>query len=175
MGPYAWAKAGRAAGGRKCRTRVDPGRATAATGPARAHAPAEPDPDETNLSLQKLAFEVCFRINQATPITPTSLVTLALLGRGDRDPGRLDGVPTHEGDVATNLMMYDLMDTLGPLAYELVDAMETVRDDPQGITDALRTGVDGQAEDVARAVRFFLTPDNYVTGQLLTVDGGLTL
>jgi glycerol-3-phosphate O-acyltransferase len=45
---------------------------------------AEPDPDETNLSLQKLAFEVCFRINQATPITPTSLVTLALLGRGDR-------------------------------------------------------------------------------------------
>jgi glycerol-3-phosphate O-acyltransferase len=45
---------------------------------------AEPDPDETNLALQKLAFEVCFRINQATPITPTSLVTLALLGRGDR-------------------------------------------------------------------------------------------
>jgi glycerol-3-phosphate O-acyltransferase len=45
---------------------------------------AEPDPDETNLALQKLAFEVCFRINQATPITPTSLITLALLGRGDR-------------------------------------------------------------------------------------------
>ena len=29
--------------------------------------------------------------------------------------------------------------------------------------------------DVARAVRFFLAPDNYVTGQILTVDGGLTL
>jgi NAD(P)-dependent dehydrogenase (short-subunit alcohol dehydrogenase family) len=33
----------------------------------------------------------------------------------------------------------------------------------------------GRAEDVARAVRFFLEPDNYVTGQVLTIDGGLTL
>jgi 3-oxoacyl-[acyl-carrier protein] reductase len=33
----------------------------------------------------------------------------------------------------------------------------------------------GRAEDVARAVRFFLEPDNYVTGQVLSVDGGLTL
>jgi 3-oxoacyl-[acyl-carrier protein] reductase len=33
----------------------------------------------------------------------------------------------------------------------------------------------GTAADVARAVRFFLQPDNYVTGQVLTVDGGLTL
>jgi 3-oxoacyl-[acyl-carrier protein] reductase len=33
----------------------------------------------------------------------------------------------------------------------------------------------GRAEDVARATRFFLEPDNYVTGQVLVVDGGLTL
>ncbi|MEO8125928.1 MAG: SDR family oxidoreductase [Bryobacteraceae bacterium] len=33
----------------------------------------------------------------------------------------------------------------------------------------------GKAADVARAVHFFLQPDNYVTGQVLTVDGGLTL
>ncbi len=33
----------------------------------------------------------------------------------------------------------------------------------------------GRATDVARAVRFFLEPDNYITGQVLTVDGGLTL
>ena len=33
----------------------------------------------------------------------------------------------------------------------------------------------GLPEDVARAVRFFLEPDNYVTGQILVVDGGLTL
>ena len=33
----------------------------------------------------------------------------------------------------------------------------------------------GRPEDVARAVRFLLEPDGYVTGQVLTVDGGLTL
>lgn len=33
----------------------------------------------------------------------------------------------------------------------------------------------GRAEDIARAVRFFLEPNNYVTGQVLVVDGGLTL
>jgi NAD(P)-dependent dehydrogenase (short-subunit alcohol dehydrogenase family) len=32
----------------------------------------------------------------------------------------------------------------------------------------------GRPEDVARAILFFLEPDNYVTGQVLTVDGGLT-
>jgi glycerol-3-phosphate O-acyltransferase len=53
-----------------------------ALGPAQPG--AEPNADEESLALQKVAFEVCFRINQATPITPVSLVTLALLGRGDR-------------------------------------------------------------------------------------------
>jgi NAD(P)-dependent dehydrogenase (short-subunit alcohol dehydrogenase family) len=33
----------------------------------------------------------------------------------------------------------------------------------------------GRAVDIARAVRFFLEPDNYITGQVLSVDGGLTL
>ena len=33
----------------------------------------------------------------------------------------------------------------------------------------------GSAADVARAVRFFLEPDNYLTGQVLSVDGGITL
>jgi len=36
--------------------------------------------DQRSLDLQKLAFEVSVRINRVTPITPTSLVTLALLG-----------------------------------------------------------------------------------------------
>ncbi|MGH7893684.1 MAG: 1-acyl-sn-glycerol-3-phosphate acyltransferase, partial [Candidatus Binatia bacterium] len=45
---------------------------------------AEPHADEQGLAIQKLAFEVSDRINRVTPITPTSLVTLALLGRGDR-------------------------------------------------------------------------------------------
>lgn len=33
----------------------------------------------------------------------------------------------------------------------------------------------GRAVDVARAVRFLLEPDNYITGQVLSVDGGATL
>ena len=45
---------------------------------------AESNPDERNLQVQKVAFDVAVRINRVTPITPTSLVTLALLGHGDR-------------------------------------------------------------------------------------------
>jgi 3-oxoacyl-[acyl-carrier protein] reductase len=33
----------------------------------------------------------------------------------------------------------------------------------------------GRALDVAKSVRFLLEPDGYVTGQVITVDGGLTL
>src|SRR5262249_14291509 len=42
------------------------------------------DTDEQHLSIQKLAFEVAVRINRATPISPTTLIAMALLGRGDR-------------------------------------------------------------------------------------------
>jgi 3-oxoacyl-[acyl-carrier protein] reductase len=33
----------------------------------------------------------------------------------------------------------------------------------------------GRAVDVAGAIRFFLEPDNYITGQVLCIDGGVTL
>ncbi len=33
----------------------------------------------------------------------------------------------------------------------------------------------GRPEDIARAVRLFLEPDNYITGQVLAIDGGITL
>ena len=33
----------------------------------------------------------------------------------------------------------------------------------------------GRPEDIARAVRFFLEPGGYATGQVIVVDGGLTL
>jgi len=32
----------------------------------------------------------------------------------------------------------------------------------------------GRPEDVARVIRLLLEPDNYITGQVITVDGGLT-
>jgi len=49
-----------------------------------AHPGRAPGADERSLELQKLAFEISARINRATPITPTSLVTLAMLATGDR-------------------------------------------------------------------------------------------
>jgi NAD(P)-dependent dehydrogenase (short-subunit alcohol dehydrogenase family) len=33
----------------------------------------------------------------------------------------------------------------------------------------------GRPEDIARVVRLLIEPDNYITGQVITVDGGLTL
>jgi glycerol-3-phosphate O-acyltransferase len=51
-------------------------------GPGRSEEDVEPD--EHDLALQKVAFEVAVRINRVTPITPASLVTLALLGAGER-------------------------------------------------------------------------------------------
>jgi len=33
----------------------------------------------------------------------------------------------------------------------------------------------GRPEDVARVVRLLLEPDSYLTGQVVAVDGGLTL
>ena len=33
----------------------------------------------------------------------------------------------------------------------------------------------GRPEDVAKVVRLLLEPDSYITGQVITVDGGLTL
>lgn len=41
-------------------------------------------PDEQEIDIAKIAFEVMVRINRVTPITPTSLATVALLAVGDR-------------------------------------------------------------------------------------------
>jgi glycerol-3-phosphate O-acyltransferase len=40
--------------------------------------------DHHNPAIPKLAFEVASRINEATPVTPITLVTMALLSAGDR-------------------------------------------------------------------------------------------
>jgi glycerol-3-phosphate O-acyltransferase len=44
----------------------------------------ELDTERTDLDLQKLAFEVCVQVNRVTPITPTSIVAIGLLGAGDQ-------------------------------------------------------------------------------------------
>ena len=50
----------------------------------RADGSWDADATQRRLARSKAAFEVCTRINRATPVTTTSLVTLALLGVGDR-------------------------------------------------------------------------------------------
>lgn len=42
------------------------------------------EPDEQTLQIRKLAFEVSRRINEVTPITPTALVTIAMLANEER-------------------------------------------------------------------------------------------
>ena len=55
---------------------------------------ASNDSDEKNLPVQKLAFEVCHRINGVTPITPNAAICLALLGAGRaRGVGRRAALP----------------------------------------------------------------------------------
>jgi glycerol-3-phosphate O-acyltransferase len=62
--------------------RVNLGEPIALTDALRAYGspPGDADPARRRLARSKVAFEVCVRINQATPATTTSLVTLALLG-----------------------------------------------------------------------------------------------
>ncbi len=79
----------------------------------------QPEPDEEELTLQKLAFEVSVRINQVTPITPTSLVTLALLGWGDR------AVTVSE----VRASMTNLLDTVEERKRPATRALEPLRRD----------------------------------------------
>ena len=90
---------------------------------------ASPDPDEQSLELQKLAFEVSVRINQVTPITPTSLVTLALLGWGDR------AVTVREVTVS----LVNLLNTVEDRKRPATTALEPLRTDEgvRSLLDAL--------------------------------------
>jgi len=45
---------------------------------------APPSADETELAVRKIAFEVCVRMNRATPMTPISLLAMVLLSAADR-------------------------------------------------------------------------------------------
>jgi glycerol-3-phosphate O-acyltransferase len=82
------------------------------------------DDDEVSIELQKLAFEVMYRISRVTPITPTSVVTIALLSTRGRS---LDA-----GGVASRAAEIDAyIDAMGfpvtePLRLEQSDEVERV-------------------------------------------------
>ena len=100
-----------------------------ALGPPEPH--SAPAPDERSLALQKLAFEVSVRINRATPITPTSLVTLAMLGAGSRALG--------PGEVRTALL--GLIDYVAQRSLPVTADLAPLRE-REGIVRILDTLVD---------------------------------
>jgi 3-carboxy-cis,cis-muconate cycloisomerase len=57
--------------------------------------------------------------------------------------------PTHEADVANNYMMYGLMDTICPLAYELIDAMDEMLGCIAVVPERMRRNLDLSASFIA--------------------------
>ena len=85
----------------------------------------EPDPEASHLEIAKLAFEVSVRINRVTPITPISLVTMALLGTGDR------AVTAEE----THVMLRDFITFVEARGLPVTEHLEL--DDPAVVRAAL--------------------------------------
>jgi NAD(P)-dependent dehydrogenase (short-subunit alcohol dehydrogenase family) len=65
----------------------------------------------------------------------------------------------------------------GPTMTPLLE--QEMRDNPKLIEKLIRAvpmGRAGEAEDMARAIAFFAAPaSSYITGQILSVSGGLTM
>ncbi len=57
--------------------------------------------------------------------------------------------PTHEGDVANNLMMYGLMETICPMAYELIEHMNDMLDCIEIVPERMRRNLDHSAAFIA--------------------------
>ena len=75
-------------------------RSAAETTPGPTRPGARPVPSAAGSAVPKVAFEVCHRINGATPITPMSIVAFSMLGAEGRgltmDEGRAIGRPIIE-------------------------------------------------------------------------------
>jgi glycerol-3-phosphate O-acyltransferase len=82
--------------------------------------------DESDHAVERVAFEVCHRINAATPITETALVALALLGVEDRA-----------------LTLEEVRATLEPLlAYVGARGLPMIGDLDLSTDDGVRTALD---------------------------------
>ncbi len=101
-------------------------------------------PTEVRLEVQKLAFEICHRINRSTPVTSVGLVAAALLAKPEGSMTRL------ELDFWLDIMRSDLQKMNAPLAQDLKeDFMRGCRrglarliDD--GVVEKFYTGAEGQ-------------------------------
>ena len=107
----------------------------------REHVAPTGDEQADTLQLQKLSFEVCWRINQVTPITANALVALTLLGAG--------GTAMTFG--ALRVVLADLLADVTRRALPRASSVEALEDDEgvhatlaaleaNGIIDCYRDG-----------------------------------
>lgn len=110
-----------------------------------------PDFDTTGNALEKLAFEVLYRIGQITPITPTAVVSIALLwGRGrpasadvlaDR-ASRIDAFIADNGLPTTEPIRLEQPDAVRRVLRQLLEHDSlTASDNPE--SDAVTYRLDG--------------------------------
>jgi NAD(P)-dependent dehydrogenase (short-subunit alcohol dehydrogenase family) len=144
------------------------------------------------------ALEASFRANFSAPVLLARLCAEAMAARGTRGAivlvSSMQGVHPFEGSLAYAAPKAALVHAARVLAKEYGGARDIrVNVVAPGATSAgmARASVEsgkydpyvergviprfGRPEDVARVVRLLLEPDSYLTGQVITVDGGLTL
>jgi len=115
--------------------------------------PTRASADKRQIEIQKLAFEVCYRINEITPATMTSLVMMVLLCRGPCDAQRI------RSDVRA------LSEYIRERERRVISTRPSrvLSEDPEESIDALiATGVlrvGGNGPDAGTQRRFEIAPD----------------
>ncbi|HEY3121678.1 MAG TPA: SDR family oxidoreductase [Vicinamibacteria bacterium] len=148
--------------------------------------------------LDELALQSSFSANLAVPVLLARAAAEAMLARGTRGAivlfSSMQGVHAFEGSLAYATPKAALVHAARILAKEYGGPSDIrVNVVAPGATTAgmARASIEsgkydpyvergviarfGRPEDVARVVRLLLEPDAYITGQVVVVDGGLTL
>jgi NAD(P)-dependent dehydrogenase (short-subunit alcohol dehydrogenase family) len=156
--------------------------------------PARVKPED----LDAAALSASFDLNYAAPVLLARACAAAMLAKGTRGAvvlcSSMQGVYPFEGSLAYASPKAALLHAARLLAKELGGASDIrVNVIAPGATSAgmARASIEsgkydrfvergviprfGRPEDVARVVRLLLEPDSYVTGQVITIDGGMTL